>query len=265
MDRVLNVVLKSYLALFFAFIFAPIVVLVLFAFNDSRFPSLPWSGFTLRWFEEVLSDPAVRDAASNSIVVALTVAAIATPIGAMAAYFVSRWDFKGEGAYLGIVAAPPLLPLLVLALAFSVFFREAGFAASLTTVTIAHVVLAAPFALGIMRMRISEMNVDTEQAAWNLGAGRWRTIATVVLPQAIPALAAAYLLSAAISWDEAVIAWYVSGMDVTLPVHVWSEFSAKISTAVNAIGALSFAASISMIVVAEILFFGLGKRRKHEQ
>jgi spermidine/putrescine transport system permease protein len=104
-----------------------------------------------------------------------------------------------------------------------------------------------------------------EQAAWNLGATEWAAIREVVLPQAWPALIAAFLLSMTVSWDEFIVAWFISGMEVTLPVYIWTSFQAEISTAVNAIGTVAFAVSITFVLLAEFLFFRGARDRQHAE
>jgi spermidine/putrescine transport system permease protein len=261
-DRALAILSRVYIALGFAFIFAPIVTLAIFAFNENRFPSLPWSGFSLDWFRAVLGDAAVRDAARRSVIVALTVATLATLLGATAAYCVTRWEFAGKGLYLGIIVAPPCIPLLILGLALLIFLRQIQFAGSLRSVIISHTVIAAPFAFGIVRLRLAELDPHLEQAAWNLGANEWAAIRSVVLPQAWPALIAAFLLAMTVSWDEFVIAWFVSGLQITLPVYIWTSFQAEISTAVNAIGTIVFAVSITFVLLAEFVLFRHAEARE---
>jgi spermidine/putrescine transport system permease protein len=261
-DRVLAMLGRVYIGLAFAFIFAPIVTLVIFAFNENRFPSLPWSGFSLDWFRVVLGDSAVRAAARRSIIVALAVAVLATLLGATAAYFVTRWEFPGKNAYLGLIVAPPCVPLLILGLALLIFLREVHLSGSLLSVIISHTIIASPFAFGIVRMRLAELDPHLEQAAWNLGANEWEAVRAVVLPQAAPALVAAFLLAMTVSWDEFVIAWFVSGLQGTLPVYIWTSFQAEISAAVNAIGTIVFAVSITFVLIAELLLFRASGERE---
>jgi spermidine/putrescine transport system permease protein len=261
-DRMLAVLGRVYVALGFAFIFAPIVTLAIFAFNENRFPSLPWSGFSLDWFRTVLGDAAVREAARRSVIVALVVATLSTVLGATAAYCVTRWEFPGKNAYLGVIVAPPCIPLIILGLALLIFLRQLQLAGSLLSVVISHTVIAAPFAFGIVRLRLAELDPHLEQAAWNLGANEWAAIRTVVLPQAAPALVAAFLLAMTVSWDEFVVAWFVSGLQITLPVYIWTSFQAEISTAVNAIGTIAFAVSITFVLLAEFVLFRHGEGRE---
>jgi spermidine/putrescine transport system permease protein len=246
---------RCYIAIFFAFIFAPFITLVIFAFNSSRFPYLPWQGFTFDWFAS-LNDPEIIAAFINSLIVAFATACIAAPIGCAAAYFLNRWEFRGKNLYLGFVIAPPCIPLVVVALTLLIYLREIGLSKTLTGVVISHVVLAAPFALGVMRLRLAEIDQELEQAAWNLGANEWTAIRTIIVPQASAAMVAAFLLSMSVSWDEFIISWFVSGLDITLPVYIWNRFQGQISAQINAIGTVAFGVSIMLVIGAEFLIFG---------
>ncbi len=262
-DRIVKLALYTYAALAFVFIFSPFVALIVFAFQESRFPYLPWQGSTTKWFSS-LADPQVISAIKNSLIVGVASASIATPIGCAAAYFVNRWNFVGKNAYIGFIVAPPCTPLIILALTMLIYLRELGIAKTLLAVIVSHVVLAAPFAFGIMRMRLADLDPDLEQAAWNLGANEWRAIWSVVLPQAGAAAIAAFLLSMVVSWDEFIIAWLVSGLDVTLPVYLWVKFQGQVSTQVNAIGTLAFAVSIAIVIVVELLIFRSSRRSRRD-
>lgn len=253
-DRILALLLRSYVVLLFIFIFAPFFVLILFAFNKSRFPYLPWQGFSLDWFRS-LQDPAILAAFQNSLIVALVSACIAAPIGCAAAYFVNRWEFSGKNVYLGLALSPPCIPLIVLALTFLIYFRELGISKTLGAVVVAHVVISCPFAFGVMRLRLAALDPDLEKAAWNLGASEWMAIRTILLPQAMSASIAAFLLSMSVSWDEFTIAWFVSGLDITLPVYLWNSFQGQISAQINAIGSVAFLVSILLVATTEILIF----------
>jgi spermidine/putrescine transport system permease protein len=121
-------------------------------------------------------------------------------------------------------------------------------------------VIATAFAMGIVRMRLSEMDPALEEASWNLGASQWRTIREVVLPQALPAIVAALLITMAVSWDEFVIAWYVSGFDTTLPVQIFNLFQGQVSPRINAIGSIVFAMTMILVIAAQVFAFVIGRR-----
>jgi spermidine/putrescine transport system permease protein len=254
-ERLIKYGFRLYIVLGFAFIFAPIVSLMVFAFNEDRFPSLPWRGFSTRWFAAVFETPEFTSALKNSLVVGGIVAVIATFLGGTAAYFLNRWNFRGKGVYLGIAVLPPCIPLVILGLALLIYLKEIGLSGSLTSVVISHVVIASAFALGIVRMRLTEMDPTLEQAAWNLGSSQWRAIKEVVLPQALPAIVAALLITMAVSWDEFIISWFVSGLDVTLPVAIFNELQGQVSARINAIGTIVFGVTIFLVVLAQLALF----------
>ena len=258
-DRLVILGLRACVVLAFVFIFAPFVAMIVFAFNESRFPYLPWQGFSMKWFA-TLTDSQVISVIKNSVIVGVASACIATPIGCAAAYFVNRWNFKGKNAYIGFIVSPPCTPLVILALVMLIYLRELGLAKTLFSVVLSHVVLTAPFAFGIMRLRLADLDPNLEEAAWNLGANEWRAVKTVIVPQAGAAMAAAFLLSAVVSWDEFIIAWLVAGLDVTLPVYLWVKFQGQISAQVNAIGTLAFFVSITIVIAVEFLVFRTGHK-----
>lgn len=234
-----------------AFVFAPILSLVVFSFNADRFPSLPWGGFSLRWYEAVLADGAVRAGLANSLVAAAASAAIATPLGFAAAYVTYRFRFPGRGLYVGLASLPPTVPVVILGVAMLTFEGRVGLSGSLWGVIAGHVVVGAPFAMALIRMRLADLDPDVEPAAWNLGAGPWRTLWQVVLPFARPAVVASLLITASISFDEYMIAWFVSGFSETLPVRVLTMLQGQVSPRINAIGAIVFAVSMLLVVLAQ--------------
>jgi spermidine/putrescine transport system permease protein len=260
-DRVISWALTAYATIAFAFIFLPIVVLVVFSFDIDRYPRLVWNGAGLIWYREALNDPDIVAAFVNSVTVSLSVAMLSTFLGTTAAYFANRWDFPGKGIYLAFAMLPPCLPSIVLGLALLIFLSQIHLAGTLLSVALAQVVLCSAFAMAIVRLRLSQLDPTLEQVSWNLGCGEWQTVSRVVLPQAAPAIGAALVLTMAISFDEFVIAWFVSGMDVTLPVKIYAMLHGDVSPKVNAIGSLVFAISIALVALAQILWTSQPDRR----
>ena len=258
-ERLIRLGFRACIFLGFLFIFAPILSLIVFAFNEDRFPSLPWSGFSTRWFDAVFATPEFTSSLKNSLIVGAISALLATFLGGTAAYFLNRWDFRGKGVYLGIAVLPPCIPLVILGLALLIYLKEIGLSGSLKSVVISHVVLASAFSMGIVRMRLTEMDPALEEAAWNLGASQWRAIREVVLPQAAPAILAAFLITMAVSWDEFIIAWFVSGLDVTLPVAIFNQLQGQVSARINAIGTIVFGVTITLVVLAQVVLFVVAK------
>ena len=260
-----RLLLVVYTALVFAFIFAPIVSTIVFSFNSDRFPSLPWGGFSLQWYEAIFADETIQRGLMNSLIVAGVTCVIATFLGFSAAYIDYRYRFLGKSVYLALAALPPTVPVVILGVALLTFEGRVGLSGTLTGIIVGHVVLSTPFAMALVRMRLADLDPDIERAAWNLGASPWATMFGVIVPFCLPAILAAVFLTAAVSFDEFMIAWFVSGVNETLPVRVLAMLQGQVSPRINAIGAIVFGVSITLIVLAQLLlgrFSGRAARRK---
>lgn len=247
--------LKAYLAVIIGFVFLPIFVSLLFSFNAARFPTLPLSGFTTVWYETIFADPDFWRAAKNSLIVSSTTAVLATFLGFCTAYTDYRYSFRGKSLFLAIILLPPTIPLIIIALAMLAWFSRVGMSGQIVSIIAAHTVLTAPFAMAIIRLRLSQMDASLEAAAWNLGASEWRAMREVILPFCKPAILSALFLTAAVSFDEFTVSWFVSGLNKTLPVHVLEIVQGTIDPQVNAIGTLVFAVSITLVALSQALIF----------
>jgi spermidine/putrescine transport system permease protein len=245
--------LFGWTAAIFIFIFAPILSTVVFSFNADRFPSLPWGGFSLKWYEAVLTDDAVRRGLVNSLIVAGASACIATFLGFTVAYVDYRFRFFGKQIYMALASLPPTVPVVILGVAMLTFEGRVGLSGTLSGIVVGHVVLCTPFAMALIRMRLADLDRDLEPAAWNLGAGPWMGLRDVIIPFAIPAILAALFITAAVSFDEYMIAWFVSGVNETLPVRVLAMLQGQVSPRINAVGSLVFAVSAGLVVLAQFL------------
>jgi spermidine/putrescine transport system permease protein len=237
----------------FLFVFAPIVSTVVFSFNADRFPSLPWGGFSLAWYAAVLTDDSVRRSLVNSLIVAAATAAIATVLGFAAAYVDYRFRFFGKRAYVALASLPPTVPVVILGVAMLTFEGRIGLSGTLAGVVAGHVVLCSPFAMALVRMRLADLDRDLEPAAWNLGATAWTSLREIVIPFALPSILASLFITAAVSFDEYMIAWFVSGLNETLPVRVLAMLQGQVSPRINAVGSLVFAVSAILVVLAQTL------------
>lgn len=254
MNRAVTWALRAWILVVFTFIFAPIVFSVIFSFNSDRFPTIPLGSFTTHWYETILSDPDVWEAAANSLIVSLSTSVLATFLGFCTAYSDYRFNFRFKGPYLALVLLPPTIPLIIMALAMLAWFSRIGISGQLYAIVIAHTVLTAPFAMAIIRLRLNQMDPDLEAAAHNLGASEWRAVREVILPFCRPALMSAACLTAAVSFDEFAVAWFVSGLNKTVPVIILEIVQGNIDPQVNAIGSFVFGVSMSLVVIAQLTF-----------
>lgn len=251
----MTLLLRAYLVVILGFVFLPIVVSMLFSFNDARFPTLPLSGFTLGWYEAIFADPDFWQSARNSIVVAACTCVIATFLGFCTAYTDYRYTFRGKSLFLAIILLPPTIPLIIIALAMLAWFSRVSMSGHIFSIIAAHSVLTAPFAMAIIRLRLNQIDESLEAAAWNLGASEWHAMREVILPFCKPAILSSLFLTAAVSFDEFTVAWFVSGLNKTLPVHVLEIVQGTIDPQVNAIGTLVFGISITLVVISQLLIF----------
>jgi len=246
-------VLKAYVALALAFIFAPIAASFVFSFNVDRFPTLPLGGFSTVWYGTVASDPLVWEGLRNTLMVGLTVSVLATILGFGAAYTDFRYKFFGKSFYIALALLPPTIPVVILGLAMLAFLSNIDLSGAIYSVIIAHVVMCAPFAMAITRLRLSQMDPSLEAAAWNLGASEWMAMCHVIIPFCKPAIFAALLITMAVSFDEFAVSWFVSGLNETLPVKVLGFLQGQVSPRINVIGTFVFIASITLVILAQIL------------
>lgn len=250
-----------YLVALFVFIFAPIAASVIFSFNSDRFPTLPLGEFTTDWYVRAFSRPEVWEAIGNSLIVAAVTSFVATFIGFATAYTDFRYGFRFKQAYLALALLPPTLPLVIMGLAMLAWLSQVGLSGTLTGIIIAHVVLATPFAMAICRLRLSQMDASLEAAAWNLGAGQWAAMRYVILPFSAPAIVSALCLTAAVSFDEFIVAWFVSGLNRTVPVMILEILQGNVDPQINAIGTVVFLTSMTLVIAAQVLIF---RKRRHD-
>ncbi len=251
---------RLYLLAIFIFVFAPIVTSMVFSFNSDRFPTVPLGEFTLHWYQTAFSRPEVWTAFRNSALVALCAAAISTALGFATAYTDFRYGFRFKTAYLALALLPPTIPLVIMGLAMLAWLGRLGLSGTLPGIVIAHTVMGAPFAMAICRLRLSQMDTSLEAAAWNLGASPWRAMRSVVLPFTMPALISAFCLTAAVSFDEFIVAWFVSGLNKTVPVMILEILQGNVDPQINAIGTVVFLTSMTLVIAAQLLILNRGTK-----
>lgn len=250
--------LRVYLVAAYAFVFAPIAASFVFSFNSDRFPSIPLGHFSLEWYRAVAADPLVWEGARNTLVVGLVAGVVSTLLGFGAAYTDYRYRFFGKQLYLALALLPPTIPVIILGLAMLAYLSRISLSGSAISVIISHVVVCAPFAMAIIRLRLSQMDPALEPAAWNLGASEWQTMRHVIVPFTQPAILGALFITMAVSFDEFAVAWFVSGLNETLPVKVLGFLQGQVSPRINAIGTFVFVLSMTLVILAQLLLSGKG-------
>ena len=249
----------AYLVLLYGFIFLPVAVLVLFSFQDGRLPVPPFSGPTMKWYQEVLSDRDLMAALGNSFLVALISSAIALLLGFLAAHALARHRLPGTVLLRGLLIAPMTVSYLIIALGLLTVFNRLGLPPSLWATGIGHVVINLPLCFAILYAAMGDHQKNAERAARDLGASEIRVLWLVSAPMLLPPLLAAFFLSVTFSWDEFIIAFLLTRFDVTLPVEIWSMLRSGLSPKTNAVGSLVFLVSIALLLVMEFTVFRKAK------
>jgi ABC-type spermidine/putrescine transport system permease subunit II len=237
--------------LILAFLYAPIVLMILFSFNEPRTPGLPITGLTLDWYEEALTNRVLLDAVRNSIVVAVLVAVLATIIGTMAAFPLVRGRIRFPGAARVFATLPIMLPGMLLGIAILIFMRRVlDLQLSLLTVVAGHLVLTVPFVILIVAARLQGFDRNLEWAAADLGADARRTVRHIILPLIWPAILAGALISVTLSIDEFVVTFFTVGPQSTLPIYIYTQVKFGVTPEVNAIATLMLGATLALLIVA---------------
>lgn len=246
----------------YAFIFLPVVVLMLFSFQDGLVPVPPFHGPSLRWYETLLGNDRMMSALRNSVVVGLSSAGLATLLGFLAAYGLARFRPRAGRVIRAVVMTPLAVSYLIIGLGLSLAFNELALSRSLLQVMIGHAVINLPIAFAVILSQLSEEQEHIEKAARDLGAGEAKVMALITVPLVLPGLLAAFALSFTLSWDEFVIALLLSRFDVTLPVEIWSALRTGLDPETNAVGTLVFVASIALLGLTYAAVARLGRRTR---
>jgi len=244
--------LLFYALAYLAFLYLPVLVLPVFSFNDSQFIAFPLSGFTTRWYQGLGADTAMQHALGNSLKVGLVTALLSTLLGLTAAKAVTHYRLKGAGAALGFISLPLFIPDIVLGISLLLLLGAVGLPLSLAAVVLGHMLVCVPFALTVLIARFEGFDKNLEEASADLGENGWMTFWRVTLPLMLPGIIASLLLTFITSFDEFLVAYFLSGTEATLPIYIWGQlrFPERLPM-VLALGALILTVSVGLVVLAE--------------
>ncbi|MDG4648348.1 ABC transporter permease [Roseibacterium sp. SDUM158017] len=238
--------------LYLVVLYAPILLLPIFAFNDGTIIAFPLQGFTTQWFGLLLETPALHQATRNSLVIAVSVAILATCLGLFAARAATRYRFPAKTGIMGFIMLPLVLPEVIVAISLLVVLMQLGLESGLWSIVLGHTLLCMPFAIAILQGSFANMDQSLEEASIDLGETPWSTFRLVTLPLVAPGIVASLLICFTISLDEFIIAFFLSGNAPTLPVYLWGQlrFPARLPM-IMALGTILVILSIALLVIAE--------------
>ena len=235
------------------FLYAPIVILLIFSFNNSDIPSFPLSGFTLRWYHQFLTNPDLKGALVTSAIIAALSSAAAVLLGVLASIALVRRRFKGKAGVSAFLLSPLVIPYVVFGISLLLLFHTLGVPRSILTVVIGHIVISLPYTILVLMPRLQQIDVSLEEAAYDLGASRLRTFRSVTLPLILPAVVSAFLIAYTTSFDEYAVASFVVGTRVTFPIYLYSalRFPSQLPQVI-AVAVVVITISLIVVTLAEI-------------
>ena len=244
--------LRAYAIAYLIFLYAPIALLPLFAFNDSKVIAFPLQGFTTNWFAEMWADQQLFNAFGNSLTIAVSASILSTTLGIFAARASTRYTFPGKAGILGLIMLPMVLPEMIVSMALLVVLMAIGVPLSLFTIILGHVLICTPFAVAILTSAFQSLDRSLEEAAYDLGETPASTFRLIILPLVMPGIISSLLISFTISLDEFIIAYFLGGNQTVLSVYIFGQFRfpAKVP-AVMALGTILVCISIVLLTIAE--------------
>lgn len=248
--------LRLWLAGIFVFLYAPIVILVIFSFNDSK-RNIVWQGFTLDYYGKAMANASLIEAFTNSLVIALVATVISVVLGTLTALALWRFRFPGKAATDGAMALPIVIPEICMGVALMAFFIRSGWPTglpwplSLSSIIIGHVAFCFPFVAIVVRARLAGFDRSLEEASKDLGASEWQTLWHITIPYMKPGLIAGGLLAMTLSLDDFVITFFTSGPEtLTFPVKVYSMVRFGATPEVNAASTILILITIVLTLIA---------------
>ncbi len=241
--------LALYAAFVFAFIYLPIVVLILYSFNRDGVGGFPPRHLTLSWYAQLFAESSIWDSVLNSLIVAAGSVLLSLTLGLLAALALDRADFPGKALFRRLALLPLILPGIITGLSLLMFAVFAGVKLSLLTVFLGHGTALISVATTELFAGLQKLDRTQEEASLDLGATPWQTFWRVTLPNLKLSLIAACLLIFTLSMDEIAVTFFLIGRDNTLPLEIWARLRRGITPEINAISTLIFAVSVGLIVI----------------
>lgn len=244
--------LRIYAILYLLFLYAPILLLPVFAFNSGTVIAFPLKGFTTDWFAQMYGNATLRRALTNSLIIAVSSAIFATCLGIFAARATTRFKYPGKGAITSLIMLPLVLPEIIVSMSLLVVLLAVGVKLSIFTVILGHTLICMPYATVILTTAFNSLDRSLEEAAYDLGESKLSAFRLVILPLVMPGIVSSLLMSFTISLDEFIIAFFLAGNEPTLPTYIFSQLRfPKQIPMIMALGTVLVLFSIILLTLAE--------------
>lgn len=252
---------KIYLIVILTLMYLPILIVMLYSFNESKISSV-WGGFSLKWYGELFRDRSILQALINSLVLATLSSLSAAVIGTLGAVGMQRSRVPAKGIVEYLSTTPIMIPEIILGMVFLAFFSLIGLPFGMTTLVISHTAFCIPYIYMMVKARLAGMNKSYYEAARDLGAGEMRAFLDITLPLILPAIASGMLLAFAMSLDDVVISIFMTGVNTnTLPIKIYTQLKTGVTPKINALCTLMFGATLLLVALSAWLS---GMQRHHD-
>ncbi len=252
-ERVGNTLLTAMAISALLFLYIPVLVLIIFSFNDNRSLTLPLRGFTLKWYQAFLQNSDMLEAIGNSLYVASVATAVTVVIGTIAAFALDRVNFPGKTVFRRLILLPIALPGIITGISMLNMFKLMGMNLSLETVILGHATGLISIVVTQVYARLQRFNRRIEEASGDLGARPMQTFLYVTLPNIRSAIIGSALLSFTVSFDEIPVTFFLTGRDNTLPMYIYSTLRRGITPEINAVATVIVVLSLGLIVLSVYL------------
>lgn len=243
--------LSLYTMLVYFILYAPIVVLIIFSFNNSKVNAV-WQGFTLKWYAGLFDNKEVLEAMWSTLFIGVSSALIATMIGTLAAVGMYKYNFKGKTVLDGMLYVPIIIPEIVMGIALLMFFAQIKLPLGSLTLILAHITFSISYVVVVVRARLEGFDKSLEEAAMDLGANQIETFIKVTLPVIMPGIVAGALLAFTLSVDDVIISFFVAGPgSTTLPLKIFSMVRFGVTPEINALSTIMLVVTLTVAVISE--------------
>ena len=251
-----------YMGIIFFLMYMPVAVVIIFSFNESKLP-VRFTGFSLKWNQELLGDSAMIEALGNSLILGVASCLVSAVIGTLGAVGLSRIHWKTKGALEYISILPLMIPEIILGMVLMAFFYLLNIPFGMLTLLLGHTVFCVPYILMEVKARLAGMDPSLEEAARDLGAGSFRAFWDITLPLIMPAVVSGSLLAFAMSMDDVVISIFVNGPRIsTLPVKVYTQLKTGVTPEINALCTLMLVFTLGVLTVYSLAVWLLKRKNR---
>jgi len=243
----------TWTALVFLFLYLPIILLVIYSFNESKL-NIVWTGFTWHWYEQLWSNAPLIKAMKNSLIIAAFTTVFSVVLGTLGAWLLYRYNYPGRRALSTLIFVPMVIPEIIMGISLLIFFATIQFSLGFVSVIISHITFCFPFVMIAVQARLSGLDPFLEEAAMDLGAHPLQAFFQIILPYLMPAIISGALMSFTLSMDELIVTFFTaSPASATLPLKVFGMAKVGLNPMINSISAIFILATAILVVAAEML------------